>query len=138
MTENLEMSSFWICHKEKLMYTCLILLLIWYILLLIVWLIWISDVAYAKRGEFTYDGNFEFILLENLLNSKWHLVHQNWSTQSGVINEIMPEILIVFFFAACFYLFLENMSSTVSPFELLHHIYAYILTKTAMVVLYVT
>ena len=74
---------------------------------------YICDVARQKGGHFAYDDNFEFNFYSVTAFSK--LQDRNLSMQSGFINEILLEILIVFlFFAACFHLLLESISATQS------------------------
>ncbi len=78
---------------------------------------WMSPIPppTKKKGDFAYDGNFEFGNYFDRAFSKWHHIYWIWSIQSGVIHEMLLEILTVFIFCC---LFLENLSGRSSQIVL--------------------
>ena len=73
------------------------------------------------KGGFAFEFNINSVRAV-FQASKWHLIHGNRTMQSGVINEILLEILIVFciffFFLVPIHLFLENIIYVAkSPFR---------------------
>ena len=61
-----------------------------------------------------------FALLEHILSFKMTPYSLKViSTKSGIIHELLEILIVTFlnFFAACFHLFLENISAVKSPFS---------------------